>query len=242
MTQRTNSSNAIPQPHGFTLVEMSIVLAIVALLLGGLLPLISGQIEQQRRNETRKHLADIQNALLGYAIINGSLPCPTTTADPSDTANYGISPATCSNAPTAEGYLPWKTLGVPEVDAWGSKRSATTDSWLGYWRYRVDRNFTTTFALTTGFSSDKLSIVNNSNVLITPATSGCSNTNPTSECPLAIVFSTGPDVTANGENSTFESSTAIYQSDEPSPTFDDILIWISRPQLFNRMVAAGKLP
>ena len=45
--------------RGFTLIEMAIVLAIVALLLGGLLPSISSQIEQQRRNDTRKQLDEV---------------------------------------------------------------------------------------------------------------------------------------------------------------------------------------
>jgi hypothetical protein len=40
----------------------------------------------------------------------------------------------------------------------------------------------------------------------------------------------------------FETTGGVYQSDVPGPNFDDILIWISRPILFNRMVAAGKLP
>ena len=221
---------------GFSLVEMAIVLAIVALLLGGLLPTISGQIEQQRRNETRKQMDEIKEALIGYAIINGTFPCPTTATDPAS-ANYGIADAACSANAAAEGYLPWKTLGVSETDAWGSKRSSAASPWTGYWRYRVDRNFSNTstpFTLSTGFSTDALSIVDNNNNTITSTT----------ERPIAIVFSTGPNVIADGQNasSSYEATSGIYQSDAPSPTFNDILIWISRPQLFNRMVMAGKLP
>lgn len=225
---------------GFSLVEMAIVLAIVALLLGSLLPTISSQIEQQRRNETRKQLAEIQQALLGFAIINGRLPCATTISDPAN-VGYGLEAPTCTVNPLAEGYLPWKTLGVSETDAWGSKRYNTGDPWVGYWRYRVDRSFASTFSMSTGFSADKLSIVDNNNSLITPAPGGCTGANPT-ECPIAIVYSTGKDITANGGNFTFEQTNGSYQSDVPTPTFDDMLIWISRPQLFNRMVAAGKLP
>ncbi len=238
---------------GFSLVEMAMVMLIISLLLAGLLPTISGQLEQQRRNETRKQLAEIQQALLGFAIINGRLPCPILTGTPQadDPANaaYGQEPALgCAGVPLAEGYLPWKTLGVSETDAWGSKRTSAGDPWTGYWRYRVDRNFSSatplnlTSGLTTGFA-DKLSVVDAHTPpnVITPATGGCSNTSPTAECPVAIVFSTGPNVTADGENSTANFN-SVYQSDNPNPNFDDILVWISRPQLFNRMVAAGKLP
>lgn len=222
---------------GFSLVEMAIVLTIVGLLLGGLLPMISSQMEQQRRNETRKQLDEIKDALIGYAIINGTLPCPTTTTDPAN-ANYGVADATCSANVAADGYLPWKTLGVPETDAWGSKRSSTDSPWTGYWRYRVDRNFTTTITMNTGFctgANDCLLIKDSSGNNLT-------ETSPSKEHPVAIVYSTGPNITADGQNASYEATNGIYQSDVSSQSFDDILIWISRPQLFNRMVTAGKLP
>jgi len=216
---------------GFTLVEMAIVLTIVGVLLAGLLPTLSSQIEQQHRYDTRKALADIQQSLMGFAIINGRLPCPTIITDPAN-AGYGLEAASCSGAPAAEGYLPWKTLSVTEIDAWGSKRSNTADPWRGYWRYRVDRNFASAISMSTTFSADALTIKDNAGNSLTSS----------SERPIAIVFSTGPDLTANGQNASFEAAAGIYQSDVPGASFDDILIWIARPQLFNRLVAAGKLP
>lgn len=223
---------------GFSLIEMAIVLFIVALLLGGLLPTVSSQMEQQRRAETRKQLAEIQQALLGFSIIYGRLPCPSTTDDPAN-ANHGLESTPCIADATKEGYLPWKTLGVSEYDAWGIRRYNTADKWKGYWRYRVDRNFASTIAISTGFSTDSLTIRNSAGVNLTS----------TIERPIAIVFSTGPDLIGNGLNAntdetspSFEPINGIYQSDVQNPTFDDMLIWISRPQLFNRMVSAGRLP
>jgi len=220
--------------HGFTLIEMAIVLAIVAMLLGGLLPTISGQMERQRRNETRKQIEEIKDSLIGYAIINGTLPCPTTQSDPSN-SNYGMSDAACNTSAAAEGYLPWKTLGVAETDTWGSKRSSTSSPWTGYWRYRVDRYFSNAgmpIALNLDFSTDALLIKDNNG----------SNLTSSSERPIAIVYSTGQNINADGQNASFEPTAGIYQSDVPNPAFDDMLIWIARPQLFNRMVAASKLP
>ncbi len=219
--------------QGFSLIELAIVLFIVALLLGGLLPTLGSQIEQQRRSETQKQLAEILQALQGFAIINGRLPCPTTITNPA-TAGYGEEAASCSVNPAAEGYLPWKTLGVAEIDAWGSKRSNTGDPWTGYWRYRVDRNFASIFTLSTGFSADALTVRDNAGANLTTTT----------ERPIAIVFSTGRNLNADGQNASasFEATAGIYQSDVPNANFDDILIWLSRPQLFNRMVTAGKLP
>jgi len=220
--------------QGFSLIEMAIVLFIVALLMGGLLPTISSQIEQKNRSDTGKQLEDIRSALFGYAIINGFLPCPTTTTDPAN-VNYGSSDASCTTV--SEGYLPWKTIGVSEVDAWGSKRNSNGDPWTGYWRYRVDKNFGgTAFTLNTGFGSCATN-----DCLVIKDSNGNTLTN-TTERPVAIIYSTGQNHTADGQNATFETTNATYQSDVPSSTFDDIMIWISRPQLFNRMVSAGKLP
>ncbi len=220
---------------GFSLVEMAIVLAIVTLLLAGLLPSLSGQIEQSRRKETRKILEEIQQALTGYAIINGYLPCPTTASNPAN-ANYGFADASCTS-PATEGYLPWKTLGVAETDAWGTPRSNSGDPWLGYWRYRVEPAFASgVFSLTTLSNTTlDLQVRDSSNNRLT--NTGSMNT------PIAIVFSTGPNLTADGQNASYEQTTnATYQSDTPSTTFDDITIWISRPVLFSRMVQSGKLP
>lgn len=219
--------------RGFSLVEMAIVLAIVALLLAGLLPTLSAQIEQQRRTETRKLLDEIQQALFGYAIINGHLPCPSSTTNP----NFGEADASCVS-PTAEGFLPWKTLGVSETDAWGIKGSTQHN---GYWRYRVEPSFASSVAFTlatTSNSSLDLQVRDSANTRLTSS----------SERPLAIIFSTGPDLVPNGENADYEqSSNATYQSDAPGKNsdgtnFDDMTVWISRPLLFSRMVTAGKLP
>ncbi len=220
---------------GFSLVEMAIVLAIVGLLMAGLMPALSGQIEQSRRKETRKLLEEIQQALIGYAIINSKLPCPTTQTDPAH-AKYGLADDSCAS-PATEGYLPWKTLGIAETDAWGSPRSSSGDQWLGYWRYRVEPSFASTFTLdTTSNMTLKLQVKDSSGNALT-------NTSDNKSPPIAIVYSTGPNLTADGENASYEQTTdATYQSDTPASNFDDITIWISRPVLFSRMVQAGKLP
>ena len=205
------------KPSGFSLVEMAVVLVIVALLLGGLLPSVFSQTEQQRFNETRRYLDEIRNALIGYAQIYGTLPCPATSVY--GAANYGVADSTCTN-PVSNNYLPWKTLGVNETDSWGGK-----------WLYRVDPAFASSvpFTLSTA-TSTTLQIQDSAGNVITSSTGR----------PIAIVFSTGKDLVANGQNG--GSFDAIYQSDVPSPGSDDIMVWISRPRLFYRMVAAGKLP
>lgn len=212
------TTNAHSRQSGFSLVELAMVLLIVGLLLGGLVPTISSQIEQQRINETRKQLEAIKQALTGFAVVNGRLPCADTDADGEEGL---LLPASCNATVATEGFLPWKTLGVAEKDAWEQT-----------WRYRVDRNFSQSFKLTTAFSVDNLLVKNNAGADMTSA----------GERPIAIVYSLGKNLVANGQNANYEGTNGIYQSDVPSPAFDDIAIWLSRPVLFNRMVKAGKLP
>lgn len=65
--------------YGFTLIELAIVLAIIALLIGAMLFPLAGQMDYKNRLQTEKDMASIQEALLGFAAANGRLPCP---ADP----------------------------------------------------------------------------------------------------------------------------------------------------------------
>lgn len=242
---------------GFTLLELALVLFIITLVLGATLAPLSTLLDGKQRTEAQAELEEIREALIGFAMINGYLPCPTTTADPAN-ANYGLEDATCTADAVAEGFLPWRTLGITEVDPWGLTRSATADPFNGYWRYRVDRNFSNSavpFTLATTQLENIVVVDNNGNLLTS-----------TGEAPVAIVYSVGPNFNQDGQNGTYEASTCgnangydpgagtacpngnpMYQGGDAigvgtDATYDDVVIWISRPLLFNRMVTAGRLP
>lgn len=222
---------------GFSLVEMAVVLVILGLVISSLLLPISTQREVQKINATRTNMSLIAEALYGFVILNGRLPCPSTEADPSN-VNYGREDASCSSSYVSDGFLPWKTLGVPETDEWGARRTDAASPWHGYWRYRIDRNFTTSVSFNNNILSispaygDSLSVIDADGNALTTVT----------ERPLAIVYSTGANLVENGENADFEAMSGTYQSGSISTTFDDMLFWITRPILVNRMVMAGKLP
>ena len=100
---------------GFTLIEMSVVLVVVALLLGSLLVPLSTQVEQRQVAETQKMLEEAREALIGYAIMNGRLPRP------AQSPTNGTERGTCANPGECTGLLPWATLGLPAVDAFGKR-------------------------------------------------------------------------------------------------------------------------
>lgn len=254
--------------NGFSLIEMAIVLFIVALLLGGLLPTVSSQLEQQRRNETRKQLDEIQQALVGYAIINGRLPCPASDSsngvESFDIASSGdASNGICSNF--YDSFVPAMTLGVTTgVDTQGKKGFAV-DAWGNRIHYAVTkatgRAFTRANGMRDYFSTlaPDLYVCASSPNPSTPSqniTTCGSATILTSTAP-AVIYSTGANggyggsgadelANANPHSNPTASPNSyedrVFVSHDQTPTFDDMVVWMSPNILINRMVSAGKLP
>ncbi len=113
--------------HGFSLIEIAVVLVIISVLVSIVAIPISTQLEQQRVVDTNKQLEGIKEALIGYALANGRLPCPAT-----DGSTYGTINSSGAEAPVGGGacsvklgYVPAATLGVSPVDSSGF----AIDSW-----------------------------------------------------------------------------------------------------------------
>src|SRR5674476_118691 len=106
---------------GFTLIEMAMVLMIVGLLLGGMLVPLSAQMDQRNVSDTQKTLSEIKDALIGYALANGQLPCPAVPTIATGQAGAGIAQTPPCTGASSTGVLPWATLGVNETDAWGDR-------------------------------------------------------------------------------------------------------------------------
>lgn len=110
--------------NGFTLLEMAVVLLIVGLLMGGAMMGLTAQIDARRISDSQKGLADIKDALIGYAITNKHLPCPDKTGGGGPgTANDGqedfvVGTGVCVSQ---EGNIPWVTLGASDVDSWAHR-------------------------------------------------------------------------------------------------------------------------
>jgi prepilin-type N-terminal cleavage/methylation domain-containing protein len=233
---------------GFSLVEMAIVLAIVALLLGGLLPTISSQIEQQRRNETRKQLEEIKESLYGFAISRGYLPCPASQLTGVEDRNGAT-----QQCNVRLGYLPWVTLGSNRSDGWGR-----------LFRYSVTyafSNASAVFSTSTprDITIDNLDGTNLSSpndipaVVISHGANGIFGTLETgtyisSAAPVAYANVANQLTNVSGVAGAGPIGTTFFSGDPRARTanddenFDDLVVWISPNILFNRMISAGKLP
>lgn len=125
--------------RGFTLIELSIVLFIITLLLGGVLTPLGQQIAERQTGETRRAMESARIALVGYALRQadraGPLPCPDLRSTHAVTlegqANDGIEDRLDDGGCAAlTGNLPWKTLGLAESDAWGNRLGyAIAENW-----------------------------------------------------------------------------------------------------------------
>jgi len=137
---------------------MAMVLIILGLIIGGLLLPISTQMDIRSRQETKKTLDSIKEALIGFALTNGRLPCPDFNGDGVEDPRIAPTPAigswdvsdvtsapneirrptlACANATPAnvyEGQLPFVSIGVGRHDEWND-----------LFTYRVSPEFTDTF-------------------------------------------------------------------------------------------------
>lgn len=251
--------------RGFTLTELAVVLAIVGMLLAGLLLSLGTQLEQRQIAETVRRMEDAREALIGFAIINGRLPCPA-----SPTSNGIESPAggTCTDWYT--GFLPAVTLGISPVDGSGY----AVDAWGNRIRYAVSQ--TTTPVGTAPHFTNSVNLKANGigtkpdDIVICAgwgaSTSTCgtasqvTNMSSPNRVVAAVIWSHGKnfasagavgiDETANNKTRlpAVANNHPIFVSHEPRPggapggEFDDILIWLPAGVLYGRMISAGVLP
>ena len=213
--------------NGFSLLEMSIVLAIVGLLLTGLIPSLIAQMEQQHRNDTIKQMIDIKDALFGYAIVNGRLPCPAKPSIPTNTVNAGLSDCTLT-----AGVVPWVTLGTSETDAWGRRFTYSATSVFINTNFTLSSNGTLT--IKSAASGGTNVAANIPAVFISHGANGFGAYTPQGGIPIKASSSLD-----EAENSNADTN---FVSHDFTQTFDDQVVWISPNILFNRMVMAGKLP
>lgn len=235
--------------QGFSLLEMAIVLVLAGLLLGGGLNLATGRIEQQRRQDTRARLALAQEALLGFAMMHGRLPCP---ASPNSTGEESpVGGGVCTHP--HDGLLPAATLGLSGLDSAGYLPSA----WPGAnsrLRYAVTTSQSSSATTTDGIRQTGIAAFTPNLSICTTAigiSSTCGSAPALTNTAVAVVWSEGGNAgqPASGlDENTNRAASRIFISHPPTgagtPTgaFDDQLDWLSMHILYGRLIAAGRLP
>jgi prepilin-type N-terminal cleavage/methylation domain-containing protein len=258
---------ALRSQRGMNLVELAISLAVMAIVAAGMLVPLVTQIEQRNVLTTETTIADLIEALLGFAAINGRLPCPATAAGGTGVEVF----AAGGSAATGEcaafwGFVPGQTLGITPVD----RNGYVIDAWNNRIRYAVlstslgtgptTRPYTRTNGLRTAtLAAIQTAVAASPPVLLQVCGSGVGvtagvscNAAPTlTASAVVVLWSPGPNASTTGGTGTDEaqnatSNDALFvsrtRSDDATNPFDDVVSWLGINTLVNRMVAAGQLP
>jgi prepilin-type N-terminal cleavage/methylation domain-containing protein len=224
---------------GFTLVEMAIVMAILALLLGGLLGPLSVQQEQKRRDENQGLMEQAGEALTGFAAANRRLPCPDTNAD-------GLEDAPCWNGASDpamdifQGDLPTSTLGLQARDGWGRPFHYAVNG-----AYTVDPVANPTFKLSLQTQGTGAGIIRVFDRDAAGVDCSSAPANLAENVPAVILSSAKTLYPTTDEVENRDNDACFYvhsYSLIAGAEFDDQVQWLSRGVLFNRLLAAGVLP
>ncbi len=214
--------------HGFSLIEIAVVLMVIGALLGGLILPLSSQQDASKRRETGQLLDDIEGALLGFAAANGRLPCPATNGS-AGLAAPNVATTACT---TWNGFVPGRTLGVSGPT---DGNNLLVDRWLRPIRYSLS-------------SASGGAYANAITLNLVPDLQICGDgacATPIADQVVAVVFSQGDNTassTDQAENTDNDQRfvTRTY-SEATGAEFDDELRWISPNTLVYQLVRAGRL-
>lgn len=228
--------------RGFSLVEIAIVLVIVGLMIGGLLTPLTVQMEQRRVADTRRMLDEAKEALVGYAVRHGHLPCPAISAANGEEDRSGYR---CTDE-RRDGFLPWATLGLPKLDAWNrlyrySVTPAFADSGQRF-KLITPRDITVYTRDATGALAYAAPAQDIPAVIVSHGANGAGGY---SELGIAVAGGAGrnEDERSNAQSDVnFVARPPSGNRAQQGGEFDDIVVWVSPNILFNRMVAAQVLP
>lgn len=238
---------------GFSLVEISIVLVVVATMLAGVLPAITESQKTNASTETIDRMEAIEQAILTYRVGQERIPCPSSLTLSVNVGNFGkegATPGTCTGGTPAAtfgpsgqvvaGGVPVKTLGLPDeyaFDGWGRRFVYYVDKQL-----TLDTSYATTSAgsitIMDGAATPTVRTATAAYALLSPGPNGhggytrsgsrfsfgTTNTRELENC----------DCTSAAANGTFNATLHQYMATsntDPKETFDDIVRYASRPSL-----------
>ncbi len=231
--------------RGFSLLEVSIVMFILSIMLGGVLLSISSTRELNNRTETEALLEDVMDALYGFAQATGRLPCPATAA-----SNGAEAPAGGGSCTQQFGFVPSATLGLS-----GSVNDdgLLLDGWNSPVRYTVTTSNGDAFTTANGMRNTTMA--NLTPDLRVCADAACATVIADS-LPVVLVSlgadwatfdAADVDATENAGEQTIAgyshgNDLDFVSADYIEDSFDDLISWMSASILYTRMISAGQLP
>lgn len=242
--------------QGFSMIELSIVLLIIAILAGSALTVGLNRMQNSKATLTESRMQRIEQALASFYIQNGRLPRPANLTrsldNPADIATYGAEDGGLTGT-ALMGAVPVRTLGLGNefmLDGWNRKIT-----------YAVDSALVAAAPAFRNAEGGRITIRDGGGASIAPI-APCPR-NPLTGAVLAncgaiyTLISHGSDggraylrngtlYTPTGsvavdvdeqENSDYGSppADAIFVQKQPTSTFDDIVVFATKPQFIKIM-------
>lgn len=229
---------------GFSLVEMAIVLVILGLILSSLLLPFSAQIDVSKYSENRKAMSDIKEAIVGFGISYGYLPCPAISAV-NGAEDRDIITGGCVGGKRS-GFVPWATLGLPKLDTWGHIYEYSVTPAYANSLNKIGLTTTTDITIKTRVNGGALTNLSNANavpmIIFTHGKNGILGFGDDGT-QILNNSTTNIDEVANATSSNvFISRDFTNQASIAGGEYDDVVVWLSPSQYVNRLVLAGQLP
>jgi len=200
--------------HGFTLIEIAIVMVIIGLLAGGGVSIMGMLTQRKARNETIAYLKETKEALISYATINGKLPWADTDGDGSQNSN------------ATSGTLPYLDLKVRPSDPYKRVLRYEINSNLG-----TDRP-TTCNALKAGLTSGPRLVDGDGSTSSFFIAAILISSGPMDLDSDGNVFDAVTSGSYQGDNT---DGTPNYIRYPPIDTFDDLVVYIGGNELYGNL-------
>lgn len=258
----------IKQQQGFTLIEIAVVFVIISVLLAASIYPLTAQRESAHIASTKSQLAEIEEAIYGFAVSQGRIPCPTlpNNGGVALPENPVTPPTAATNCQSYHGFVPSTTLGISgSVNCDG----LLLDAWGQPYRYSVTDDDFNTNGYDDFITPGEINSVGVANLqpdlqlcrdLGAACTSGAAN--KVTSNAVVVIYSLGkPRSTSNAQENENAGEATIASScglaayaiandeffyaaerrEQAGREFDDILVWISPNILYSKLLQAGYL-
>ena len=244
----------VHQPAGFSLVEMAIILVIIGILTQSIIVPLGNSLDKGRLRQTTLQLNALKQLIIGYLIVNGSLPCPIQLVAESiavGQSNSGFA-HTEQNCRIQSGGVPTALLGaVGSINSVGS----LLDSWGRPLRYTVSLadhanagvqnrpDWTTPGEATAVGAADLYADLVICHAF---ASRACPRDLKLADQISFVLLSTGADYSSSGlQQENLDGDTDFISAPVSvvgGVEFDDVITWSSRNELVYWLLRANWLP
>lgn len=239
----------------YSLIELSIVITIIAILMTGALSISVGSLAKLKKITTERKVSEIYDAIGKFLLVNKRLPCPARLDITSENVNFGRevgSGAGCGSAGVYQssvsgmsnifyGMVPFLSLGLSydyAQDDFGSKFS-----------YIIDQRFTKNYQYTPNFANDSFGTVNDVTAILTIHEKPSATTQVITSDAMLIILSHGlnkngafnfetniqnprsSDLDEKDNDYVSNYDNVFVASSQNSDIFDDIMIYKTRNQI-----------